>query len=395
MARTWESRRLANERAVNEQLKSDMLNLAARVGGVVLRFATATDDGGQRIVPNRRTTRETVRLTVWNDVLKPYFIGAGTEPLLGAEPQSDYMRLIVNGVRGAVEIQAERQVQVIEKHASDPVRQWLTGIRPLRLQQMQRNRRRTQRHKQLMQFSKQRRTVREQGGGRPLHTPWYDPYHLFVNPDGYRLSDAGWRTSREVRNQIDALLDHHIARGTAAVDIADLLEQHLWPRAKRVRTRTPYGTDGSYWARRLARTEVTAASGRSLVNAALASPYVSSVKWNLSRSHPCCDNCDDLAAGGPEGDGVYPKTDVPRYPAHPHCLCYLIQVVTSQPANLSAFLEEQIRLETPEIVALRGAFNLNWLVNALLYGWLVDQIFEDDSVNNDVLFAPLGERAAA
>ncbi len=36
-----------------------------------------------------------------------------------------------------------------------------------------------------------------------------------------------WNASRDVRRRIDQLLDYHIPRGTAAVDIAEMLEQAM------------------------------------------------------------------------------------------------------------------------------------------------------------------------
>src|SRR5690606_14807505 len=149
----------------------------------------------------------------------------------------------------------------------------------------------------------------------------YDPWHLWVDPNGYRLSDRVWRTAVDVRSRVDRLLDTEIARGTSAVDIADLLEDFLTPGARRIRTNTPYGQEGSYAARRLARTEITAAAGRATVNAAHANPFVEGLQWRLSASHPRIDICDEYARGGPNGDGIYAVGDAPPYPAHPQCIC--------------------------------------------------------------------------
>jgi hypothetical protein len=142
----------------------------------------------------------------------------------------------------------------------------------------------------------------------------------------------------------------------------------------------------------LARTEITAAAGRSTINASLINPYVAGIKWNLSLSHPCCDICDDLAAGGEDGDGVYPKNDVPSYPAHPHEICYLTMVETTAPASVNADWEARIDLGTAEAVAVRGAFYLDWLIPALLQGWIINTIFE--VVNLDRLIRTEERQAA-
>lgn len=360
---SWNTRRIEHEQAMYKRLRDEISALAGPLGQIVLSYAARTgSDQGK--IPNRRTTREEIQRDVWQKVIKPYYIGAGDDPLVGPEAQSPYMRLIVDGIRGATKLQVEQQIDILKKKASATVINWLTGPRLLTAREMR---------------------VQEQGKGPRV--PWYDPFHLFVNPNGYRLSDNGWNTAIEARRAIDNLLDYHIGLGTPAVEIANLLEPYLWPEAAKVLTQTPYGVDGSYWARRLARTEITAAAGRSMMNAALLNPYVEFVKWNLSLSHPEPDICDDNAHGGPDGDGTYPKTDVPQYPAHPHELCYLTSVVTRRPARINERLEQLIAQQQPEAVALRGAFNANWLLEALMTGALVATFFENDQIDWRALVA--------
>jgi urease gamma subunit len=51
-------------------------------------------------------------------------------------------------------------------------------------------------------------------------------------------------------------------------------------------------------------------------------------QWRLSRSHPRADICDVYAnVDYGLGRGVHPKNKLPRLPAHPHCMCYLVPVV--------------------------------------------------------------------
>jgi hypothetical protein len=352
MAISWKRQQLKHEAKMYDRLRGDMAGLIVSISLIVLRAA-----GRDGLIPNRRSTRETLSRAIWTQAIKPYFIGAGDDPLIGAVPQSPYMRLIVDGIRGSIRIQAERQIAIIQKAAPEDVFKWLTGPRL-------------------------RATVREIGGGdRRLD---YDPFHLFVNPNGYRLSDNGWNTAIRSRAAIDNLLTYEIPRRTAAVDIATKLEPYLWPEAAQVRTLTPYGTDGSYWARRLARTEITAAAGRSTVNASLGNPYVDLLRWTLSGSHPEPDICDENAHGGPTSDGRYPKTDFPQYPAHPHELCTIVPEVTAMPAQVTAELR-QVMASIPsdgerylQREQLQGAFNLDWLIGALMMGYFVREVVGEE-----------------
>lgn len=90
---------------------------------------------------------------------------------------------------------------------------------------------------------------------------------------------------------------------------------------------TPGGV--RYASFRLARTEINNAFHATSVLQAQEKPWISHMKWHLSRSHPKVDDCDRLAKGGPKGDGVYPKMDVPRKP-HPQCFCFVTPVVPDE-----------------------------------------------------------------
>lgn len=352
MTQTWDSRRLRHERDVDARLGRELQGVGQAAGRVILRYATATGDAGQRIVPTARRMRETLRSALWQEVVKPYFVGAGADALDGQAPQSPYARLLVDGITGAIHIQAERQVAIVERFAAADrvVLDWLTAPRPI---------------------GEMRRAVSEQGG-RGLE---YDPFHLFVDPNGYTLSDRIWRVGVEERARIDALLDYHVPRGTAAVDIADRLERFLTPGATRARTRTPYGTEGSYAARRLARTEITAAAGRACMAANAINPYVTGTDWRLSASHPRIDICDPVATLSMSGQRLrppYPANRMLVYPLHPHDLCSLLPAVTATPGQVTRELRAQIDAGAVEARRLRGAFNLDWLVRALVGGWIFE-----------------------
>lgn len=313
MAQTWNSRRLRNERDHDRQFVSHQRHIARQIGELIQRMSVSDPDDSTkaRMVPNTRKVRFQLRDQAWRLVLKPYFIGAGDDPLADMTPQSPYAQLIYDGIYNAVNIESLRQASFIKRILRDDVvYQWLTGPRPAGI-------------------------IAEQRGT-------YDPWHEWVDPNGYRLSDRIWQASTNTRANINQFLDYHISQGTSAVDMAELLEDYLTPGARLIRTKTPYGREGSYAARRLARTEISAAAGRATINEAMANPFVGAIRWALSPAHGCCDVCDDNATGGENGDGIYPIDDVPAYPAHPHCMCNLQPVAIGDIADIVERLRSEI-----------------------------------------------------
>lgn len=269
---------------------------------------------------------------VWELALRPYYLGTGDDPFLDGRPQSPYARMLYDGIEQATRIAVQQQVNFTRRYVRDEtVWRWLTGERAF---------------------------ILEMGT--------YDPFHLFVDPNGYTLSDRVWRNAADVRSRVDRLLDYHIAQGTSAVRIAELLEDFLTPGAGSISTRTPYGREGSYAARRLARTEISAAAGRATVNASIANPFVGGIQWRLSASHKGKDICDEHATGGSNNDGIYAPDKLPAYPAHPHDLCSLLPVPIGDTATLVAELRAGIA--NGRRSPLQGILNENWLVGAILSG---------------------------
>jgi hypothetical protein len=130
--------------------------------------------------------------------------------------------------------------------------------------------------------------VREQGDVfTPNPLAGYDPPHLWVDPNGYRLSDRIWRTAGATRRKVDAFLEDGIAQGRGSLKLSRDLERFLHPGRQLVRTKTPYGTDASYDAMRLARTEISRGAAQAHETAARANPFVSGLRWKLSPQHPC------------------------------------------------------------------------------------------------------------
>jgi hypothetical protein len=381
MSRTWAQRRLRVEREADRAVVASLSRMSEDVGRVLLRFAQS--NGGEMVIPNTRTIRDRIDQAIWDEVVRPYFIGTGTDPLRGPEPQSPYTRLLVDWFRRAIEVQAEQHRAIIERYARRDmvVLRWLTMARP-RVREMRGNGRRERPDVGLIHLHEMGWDgAHECGEGCDHHHGvvaeiedrrlWYDPYHMFVYKNSpYRLSDRVWRTSIETRANIDRVLAYHIPRGTGAVKFADELVRYLQPGERGITTRTPYGVEGNYSARRLARTEVTAAGTRSFMNAAIANPYVQGVTISRTSFGEPCPICDPQV-------GTFLLEELQNTPPfHPHCMCNLTSEVVPNPAAVTADLRLEIDARTERALALQGAFNSDWLVDALLYGWFVYEVVQ-------------------
>lgn len=328
MAQTFNSRKLRHFRAIDARFTDEHRTLAQSIGRIVTRHARLPD----LTIPNTRATRASIRAMTWDLALRPYYLGTGDEPFIDGRPQSPYAQMLYDGIEGSTRIAVQQQINFTRRYVrDDTVWRWLTGDRAF---------------------------ILEYGV--------YDAFHVWVDPNGYTLSDRVWRNAADVRSRVDRLLDYHISQGTSAVKIAELLEDFLTPGAGSLSTRTPYGTEGSYAARRLARTEISAAAGRATVNASIVNPFVQGIQWRLSASHTGRDICDENANGGPNGDGIYKPERLPQYPAHPHDLCSLLPVPVGNTADLVNELRAGIA--NGRRSPLQGVLNENWLTSAILTG---------------------------
>lgn len=145
-----------------------------------------------------------------------------------------------------------------------------------------------------------------------------------------KAADHWRRTVNQVRHHLDELADsgtRHAAE-TAFKRILQAVEAG----------QTEILSDAVYWwqydkqlylLKRIARTEMATAQHRAVIVSTEEDPDVIGYHWRLSSSHPEPDICDYYA--GIEmglGRGVWPKDQVPRHKAHPHCMCLLVPRVT-------------------------------------------------------------------
>lgn len=154
----------------------------------------------------------------------------------------------------------------------------------------------------------------------------YDPLHLWLGPDGKRLSDRIWNAAGDMRRKLDEYLTQAIARQLPVEQIASGLETYLVNGA------------GSYEALRLARTEVAAAHSRAGYQAALRNPFIEKYQPFTAPSHQCSDQCDIEEANGPYD--LDDPTHLP--PFHPNCVDGIRWIVVDNPKAVVIRLRQQI-----------------------------------------------------
>lgn len=150
---------------------------------------------------------------------------------------------------------------------------------------------------------------------------WVDPNDQVY---GDRLADA----KRVDRDLVSSMLVNSVRKGKTGTEAADEIRDYLTPAASKSRTTpiTPFSGKGSGRFRTLARTEAVRANGLATIEASILNPFVDGVRWNLSARHPKTDQCDINAhekTSNKLPGGVYDPADVPLYPDHPNCLCFL------------------------------------------------------------------------
>lgn len=154
--------------------------------------------------------------------------------------------------------------------------------------------------------------------------------YLARGENGIGLSKRVYRTSQLANGFVDRQINRMILLGRSWQELARTVRPMISPD-------TPGGV--SYAAKRLARTELNNAFHRTSVKLAQANPWVETVVWNKSGSHPRRDVCDDLADGHSKDQarGHYLPNEVPGKP-HPQCLCYTTEETVSEDEFLDSLL---------------------------------------------------------
>ena len=202
--------------------------------------------------------------------------------------------------------------------------------------------------------------------------------HLYG--DGINLSARIWQVEGAGRDAINQVIMQGVADGDSAWNLAKKLQQFLGagegcPRwtSTRLYGRTASdraandttgllsgddcnGTGVSYKALRLARTEIQKAHALATDKLLAAQPWVKKEKCNLSAAHPEPDECDDVANGGENGEGIYPIGTI-EYPLHPHCFCFKTAVLMDEKAftgQLNGWLKGESWPEMDEYKSMIG-----------------------------------------
>lgn len=139
------------------------------------------------------------------------------------------------------------------------------------------------------------------------------------------LSQRVYRNADLMSGRIERLIRVGIVQGLSAKELARSVRDFIRPDVKG-------GT--AYAAMRLARTELNNAFHEQQKQVMEDKPWVNGADWNLSRSHPHKDRCDELAEEGP-----YPAGEVPDKP-HPQCLCYLTYDMISDSAMVDLLVAD-------------------------------------------------------
>jgi hypothetical protein len=140
------------------------------------------------------------------------------------------------------------------------------------------------------------------------------------------LSQRVYRNAALTSGRIERLIRSSLIQGLSAREIAKRVKDFIRPDVK---------GGVAYAAMRLARTELNNAFHERQKQIIRNKPWAMAV-WNLSKSHPHRDECNDLAEDGP-----YEADEVPDKP-HPQCLCYLSYKLAAE-RDIVAMIVQQAR----------------------------------------------------
>ena len=258
------------------RFKALMETSASQIGAVVLR--AAEDD----VVPVEAIGQVSGEAIA---ILDRVFLGDGGRQVVQADgmPRSPYARILLEEIGLVTWEIVSAHHAYLKKTLPGDVRFWMqSGTRVREMRPLPRVLRELteaevrRRFPQLTDEDVQR--VIDVRIFEPNRLAEYERAHTWVDGRGYRLSDRIWRVDQRTRDNLDALMVDAIASGQGARQIARLVEQYLIPGREKVRTNRPYGSDGSYDAMRLARTEIAHAANNAAYISAYQNPYVNSIE---------------------------------------------------------------------------------------------------------------------
>lgn len=143
------------------------------------------------------------------------------------------------------------------------------------------------------------------------------------------LSTQVYRTQALATGLVTRKVNTGLLLGKAAKEIAKDVAKLIKP-----------GVAGgvSYAAFRLARTEINNAYKTAQETRHEGEPWNKGMRWNLSKSHPGRDECDEYAEADDYGlgDGVYPFGKRPL--SHPNCLCYMTVETVEEDEFIDRFM---------------------------------------------------------
>lgn len=143
------------------------------------------------------------------------------------------------------------------------------------------------------------------------------------------LSRQVYKTKQLAKGWVDKAINLGIGRGLTARELARDVRDLIQP-----------GVRGgvSYAAMRLARTELNNSFHAAARESVEDKPWVTSMEWHLSGSHPKEDICDLLATEDRYdlGSGLFPRDNVPDKP-HPQCFCYVVPGLVEEDDFVAAF----------------------------------------------------------
>ncbi len=152
---------------------------------------------------------------------------------------------------------------------------------------------------------------------------------LAKSANGIPLARSVYKTQALAQGWVDRKVRQGLLLGNNAKAIAKSVKDLIRP---------DVAGGVAYAAHRLARTEINNAYKTAQEQRHAEEPWTKGMRWNLSRTHPTVDICNEHEEADlyDLGKGVYPFGKRPR--SHPNCLCYLTPETDSEDEFEEKFL---------------------------------------------------------